>query len=297
MTAASPTARVVMLTVEQSTFGGGTGSVLLPHPAENTKAPRRRLESELRVTIGSAPGCESGASTPAKYEATRVFDNLGGGRYLHSVSDTSWLSAVRFGADGLVPVVAQESRSGDVLMVGYANREALERTAATGQAHYYSRSRATLWRKGESSGHAQTVREIRLDCDGDSVLYRVHQAGPACHTGSPTCFARSVGEEGALANAPDPGGHLLKRLASTVAERARTRPAGSYTVQLLDMGVGPISRKLGEEAVEAVVAANTEDDERLASEAADLLYHLVVLLQARGVSLDAVWGQLEEREK
>jgi len=213
------------------------------------------------------------------------------------VSDTNWLSAVRFGADGLVPVVAQESRSGDVLMVGYASREALELTAATGQAHYYSRSRASLWRKGESSGHVQSVREIRLDCDGDSVLYRVDQSGPACHTGSPTCFARRVGGEGALSDGPDPGGHLLGRLAATVAERARTRPAGSYTVQLLGAGVGSISRKVGEEAVEVVVAANTEDDERLASEAADLLYHLVVLLQARGVPLDAVWGQLEERGK
>ena len=213
------------------------------------------------------------------------------------MSDTNWLSAVLFGADGLVPVVAQESRSGDVLMVAYANREALERTAATGQAHYYSRSRAALWRKGESSGHVQSVREIRLDCDGDSVLYRVDQVGPACHTGSPTCFAREVGSEGALADGHDPGGHLLSRLAATVAERARTRPGGSYTVQLLGAGVGKISQKVGEEAVEVVVAANTEGGERLASEAADLLYHLVVLLQARGVTLDAVWRQLEERGK
>jgi phosphoribosyl-ATP pyrophosphohydrolase/phosphoribosyl-AMP cyclohydrolase len=213
------------------------------------------------------------------------------------VSDANWLSAVRFGADGLVPVVAQESRSGDVLMVAYANREALERTAATGQAHYYSRSRASLWRKGESSGHVQSVREIRLDCDGDSVLYRVDQTGPACHTGTPTCFARAAGWDGALAEGPDPGGHLLSRLAATVADRAHLRPAGSYTVQLLEAGVPSISRKVGEEGVEVVVAANTEDDERLASEAADLLYHLLVLLHARGVPLDAVWRQLEGRER
>lgn len=213
------------------------------------------------------------------------------------MSDNNWLSTVRFGADGLVPVVAQESRSGDVLMVAYANREALERTAATGQAHYYSRSRAALWRKGESSGHVQSVREIRIDCDGDAVLYRVDQTGPACHTGTPTCFARAAGPGGALADGDDPGGHLLSRLASTLAERARRRPEGSYTVRLLDKGVPKISQKLGEEAVEVVVAANTEDDERLASEAADLLYHLLVLLQARGVPLDAVLEQLERREK
>jgi len=182
-------------------------------------------------------------------------------------------------------------------MVAYANREALERTAASGQAHYYSRSRAALWRKGESSGHVQSVREIRLDCDGDSILYRVEQSGPACHTGSPTCFARAVGTHGALARGADPGGHLLSRLAATVAARASERPAGSYTVRLLDAGVPAISQKVGEEAVEVVVAANTEDDERLASEAADLLYHLLVLLGARGVPLDTVWRQLEGREK
>jgi phosphoribosyl-AMP cyclohydrolase / phosphoribosyl-ATP pyrophosphohydrolase len=213
------------------------------------------------------------------------------------VSDTNWISAVRFGPDGLVPVVAQESRSGDVLMVAYANREALERTAATGQAHYYSRSRAALWRKGQSSGHVQAVREIRIDCDGDTILYRVDQSGPACHTGSPTCFARKAGSEGALVDGADPGGHVLSRLAATVAQRASLRPEGSYTVRLLDAGIPKISQKVGEESVEVVVAANSEDDERLASEAADLLYHLLVLLQARGVPLDAVWQELEGREK
>jgi phosphoribosyl-ATP pyrophosphohydrolase/phosphoribosyl-AMP cyclohydrolase len=182
-------------------------------------------------------------------------------------------------------------------MVAYANREALERTAATGQAHYYSRSRSALWRKGQSSGHVQAVREIRVDCDGDAILYRVNQSGPACHTGSPTCFARQAGPGGALVDGADPGGHLLSRLATTLAERARLRPEGSYTVRLLDGGVPKISQKVGEESIEVVVAANSEDDERLASEAADLLYHLLVLLQARGVPLDAVWRQLEQRGK
>ncbi|HKT58812.1 MAG TPA: bifunctional phosphoribosyl-AMP cyclohydrolase/phosphoribosyl-ATP diphosphatase HisIE [Gemmatimonadales bacterium] len=210
--------------------------------------------------------------------------------------DDSWLAGVRFGADGLVPVVAQESRSGDVLMLAWANREALERSAATGQAHYYSRSRGTLWRKGETSGHRQVIREIRIDCDGDTVLYRVEQTGPACHTGARTCFS-SVVRGGAAAEAADPGGHLLSRLASTIAQRAAERPAGSYTVQLLDRGVAKASQKVGEEAVEVVVAANAEEPERLASEAADLLYHLLVLLQARGVPLDAVLSELEQREQ
>jgi phosphoribosyl-ATP pyrophosphohydrolase/phosphoribosyl-AMP cyclohydrolase len=192
-------------------------------------------------------------------------------------------------------VVAQESRSGDVLMVAWANREALEQSAATGQAHYYSRSRGTLWRKGEASGHTQTLREIRVDCDGDTVLYRVEQAGPACHTGNRTCFASAL-QDGGLSASEDPGGHLLSRLAATIAHRATERPAGSYTVQLLDRGVAQASQKVGEEAVEVVVAANAEEPERLASEAADLLYHLLVLLQARGVPLDAVWRELERRE-
>lgn len=199
--------------------------------------------------------------------------------------DNSWLSAVRFGADGLVPVVAQEWRSGNVLMLAYANREALELTAATGQAHYYSRSRARLWRKGETSGHRQAIREVTVDCDGDTVLYQVEQTGPACHTGTLTCFA------------DDAGGHLLTRLAATIARRAAERPAGSYTARLLDGGVAKISQKVGEEAVEVVVAANSEDGDRLASEAADLLYHLLVLLQARGVPLDAVWKELEHRSR
>jgi phosphoribosyl-AMP cyclohydrolase / phosphoribosyl-ATP pyrophosphohydrolase len=220
------------------------------------------------------------------------------------------LSAVRFGADGLVPVVTQESRSGDVLMVAYANRDALERTLATGLAHYFSRSRGVLWQKGETSSHVQRVREVRLDCDGDTVLYRVEQTGAACHTGTRTCFStvirgaaepdqsnRARGQRGSEAAEEDPGGHVLSRLARTIAQRADERPDGSYTAELLAQGVGKASQKVGEEAVEVVVAANSEDDERLASEAADLLYHLLVLLQARGVPLDAVLAELESRAK
>jgi phosphoribosyl-AMP cyclohydrolase / phosphoribosyl-ATP pyrophosphohydrolase len=214
------------------------------------------------------------------------------------VSENIRLSAVKFGADGLVPVVTQESRSGDVLMVAYANREALDRTLSTGLAHYFSRSRGTLWQKGETSDHIQRVSQVRLDCDGDAVLYRVDQTGPACHTGTRTCFSTVIGRtdgpaDGAIEE--DPGGHVLTRLATTIAQRAAARPAGSYTAQLLTGGITKISQKVGEEAVEVVVAANSEDDERLASEAADLLYHLLVLLQARGVPLDVVLKELERR--
>jgi phosphoribosyl-ATP pyrophosphohydrolase/phosphoribosyl-AMP cyclohydrolase len=213
------------------------------------------------------------------------------------VTRDPWLEQVRFGADGLVPVVAQDHRNGNVLMLAWATREALEKTAGTGEAHYWSRSRKTLWRKGETSGHTQQVEEIRLDCDGDTVLYRVNQQGPACHTGQPTCFSTVVKQDGSVATESEIGGHLLTRLASTIARRAREKPAGSYTVKLLDKGVPKISQKLGEEAVEVVVAANTEDSARLASESADLLYHLLVLLEARGIEFDSVLRELESREK
>ena len=208
-----------------------------------------------------------------------------------------WLDTVRFGPEGLVPVVAQERQNGDVLMLAWANREALGLTLSSGQAHYWSRTRKVLWRKGQSSGHQQRVAEIRLDCDGDTVLYRVDQEGPACHTGQHSCFFTVVRPDGTTSEAPDPGGHLLTRLATTIADRASKRPADSYTVKLLDRGVPKVSQKVGEEAVEVVVAANAEDGARLASESGDLIYHLLVLLQARGVPFGDVLRTLDERRK
>lgn len=169
-------------------------------------------------------------------------------------------------------------------MVAYADRDALERTRVTGEAHYHSRSRGKLWKKGETSGHAQTVREVRVDCDGDAVLYVVRQTGPACHTGAATCFG-------------EPTGAVLTRLARTIGERARTRPPGSYTAGLLAEGVAKIAQKVGEEAVETVVAATAQDEGRLAGEAADLLYHLLVLLEARRLPLERVLEELERRAR
>jgi phosphoribosyl-ATP pyrophosphohydrolase/phosphoribosyl-AMP cyclohydrolase len=214
-----------------------------------------------------------------------------------TVPDEAWLSRIKFDADGLVPVVAQESRSGDVLMLAYADQEALRRTRASGLAHYYSRSRKALWRKGDTSGHVQQVRQIRVDCDGDTVLYRVEQTGPACHSGDRTCFANEVTSEGGSEHTPDPGAHVLGRLAETIRTRAARRPAGSYTAELLGKGPARIAQKVGEEAVEVVVAALGEDETRLAAESADLLYHLLVLLEAKGVAVEQVWRELESREK
>jgi phosphoribosyl-AMP cyclohydrolase / phosphoribosyl-ATP pyrophosphohydrolase len=205
------------------------------------------------------------------------------------------LDELQYGPDGLVPVIAQDARTGDVLMLAWANRDALEHTLASGEGHYWSRSRQLLWRKGETSGHTQQVLEVRLDCDRDAVLYRVRQTGPACHTGARTCFVSRVEKDGGVRAGPDVGGHLLERLRHTIAARAAERPEGSYTVTLLDKGPAKASQKVGEEVVEVVVAANAETPARLASESADLLYHLLVLLESKGVALDEVWSELERR--
>lgn len=182
-------------------------------------------------------------------------------------------------------------------MLAWADRSALEATLATGDAHYWSRSRQSLWKKGESSGNRQRVREVRLDCDADAVLYRVDQDGPACHTGRPSCFFQRIGTDGALQDGDDHGGHLLTRLARMIADRHATRPPDSYTTTLFERGLPKMAQKVGEEGVETIIAALAESDERLASEAADLLFHLLVLLQARGVPLDAVLAELARRER
>jgi phosphoribosyl-ATP pyrophosphohydrolase/phosphoribosyl-AMP cyclohydrolase len=199
---------------------------------------------------------------------------------------------IRYDEKGLVPVVAQDASTGEVLMLAYASREAVEKTISSGEAHYYSRSREEIWRKGETSGNTQKVVEVRLDCDGDALLYRVEPAGPACHTGERSCFFTSlVGSDG---EAPDLG-KTVTRLAGTIAGRRREMPEGSYTAQLLDRGTGYTAQKVGEEAVEVVVAAL--EGERLAEESADLLYHLLVLLEGRGVSVEEVARVLDERHR
>ena len=195
---------------------------------------------------------------------------------------------------GLVPVVAQEADSGEVLMLAWANREALRRTVASGRAHYWSRSRSELWAKGESSGHVQHVTEVRLDCDADAVLYRVRQTGPACHTGAGSCFHRRVDEHRAI-QAASPTGHILARVAALVDERDRTRPTGSYTTYLLERGVDKVLKKVGEESTESVIAAKNADNDELRSEVADLLFHLLVLLHLRSLPLPEIWNEMERR--
>jgi phosphoribosyl-ATP pyrophosphohydrolase/phosphoribosyl-AMP cyclohydrolase len=194
---------------------------------------------------------------------------------------------IAFDEQGLVPCVVQDWASGEVLTLAYMNAEALRRTRESGELHLWSRSRGEQWHKGETSGNTQAVRALRLDCDGDTVLALVEPAGPACHTGERTCFHR-----GQL----DPAApyEVLPALERTLAERAAARPAGSYTVELLE-NPQRIGEKVMEEAEEVSRAAREESDERVEEEAADVLYHLLVLLRSRGRSLSDAERVLDGR--
>ena len=195
---------------------------------------------------------------------------------------------VRFDANGLVPCVIQDWRSGEVLTLAYMNAEALQRTKDTGEVHLYSRSRDELWHKGATSGHTQAVKALRYDCDADAVLALVEPSGPACHTGERTCFFT-----GDLTAAPH---EALPGLERTLEDRAKNPKEGSYTAALL-ADPPKIGGKVQEEADEVVRAAREESDERVAEEAADVLYHLAVLLRSRGLSLADAEGVLLDRRR
>jgi phosphoribosyl-ATP pyrophosphohydrolase/phosphoribosyl-AMP cyclohydrolase len=186
-------------------------------------------------------------------------------------------SEIVYDKHGLVPCIAQDWRTGEVLTLAYMNAEALRRTRETGEIHFFSRSRQELWHKGATSGNTQTVRAIRYDCDGDALVALVEPAGPACHTGERTCFHRGDLEPGAPYE-------TLPSLERTIASRASERPRGSYTTALLEDPV-LAGAKVQEEAEEVVRAVREESDARIAEEAADVLYHLAVLMQGRGLSL------------
>ena len=192
-------------------------------------------------------------------------------------------ATLRFDARGLIVAIAQDVATGTVLMVAYMDHEALARTLETGEAHFWSRSRQALWKKGETSGNWLHVESIQGDCDGDALLLSVRPAGPACHTGQRSCFG-----EPAI---------LLDQLDATIHERKATRPAGSYTAQLFDGGRPAILRKLGEEAIEVLVAADHEGDDALIREVADLWFHSLVLLGERDLRVDAVLGELAGRRR
>ena len=187
---------------------------------------------------------------------------------------------------GLVPAVVQDVRTGDVLMLGYMNEEALAATQASGRVTFYSRSRQALWTKGESSGNWLHVEDIAVDCDRDTLLVRVTPQGATCHTGATTCW----GEPG-----PRQGAGFISSLAAIIDARAGVAGAESYTRRLLEGGPAKAGQKVGEEAVETVIAALAESDEELVGEAADLVYHLLVLLKSRGVSIDQIGDRLRAR--
>lgn len=199
---------------------------------------------------------------------------------------------LRFDAQGLIPAVVQEADTGELLMVAWMNRAALDATLRTGLTHFWSRSRQELWRKGETSGHVQHVEALYADCDGDVLLVQVHQAGMACHTGHRTCFFTAL-QGGGDGVAP---ANLLERLERVIAARRAGQPAGSYVAGLLARGETEICRKIGEEATEVITAAlGGEGDRRLVEEVADLLFHALVLLGGRGIALREVIAELARR--
>ncbi len=207
--------------------------------------------------------------------------------------------SLKLGPDGLLPAVVQDRLTGQVRMVAWMNAEALARTLATGRATFFSRSRGALWVKGETSGHTLHVARVWADCDADTLLVEVDPAGPSCHTGSPSCFFRRVEAEGdgapRIVDEPVDATALIERLERTIEARRDASAGASYTRSLLDAGAPKIGAKLREEAGELADAIAAESDERVASEAADVVYHLLVGLASRGVPFRAVLAELDRR--
>ena len=212
----------------------------------------------------------------------------------------------QFDRDGLVTAVVQDSSTGRVLMVAHMDEQAWEATLRTREVHFFSRSRKALWRKGETSGNTMQVEAIRIDCDRDAIVLQVKAAGPACHTGEATCFFRTVAgsrSEEALASNESAGPdavppvdiHVISQLVEVIKQRHRERPEGRYTTYLFEQGLDKILKKIGEEATEVVIAAKNEIPEAIAQETADLIYHLLVMLEQSKVDLSQVIRVLEDR--
>jgi phosphoribosyl-ATP pyrophosphohydrolase/phosphoribosyl-AMP cyclohydrolase len=199
------------------------------------------------------------------------------------------LDNIHFDERGLIPAIVQDASTREVLTLAYMNRESLARTLETRQTWFWSRSRNELWHKGETSGNTQEVVTLALDCDRDAIIVLVKPAGPACHTGAVSCFDTGT-QRPAL-------GPLLDHLYELIESRERERPSGSYTTYLFEEGLDKILKKVGEESAETIIAAKNEDEARLTAETADLLYHLLVLLVARGVSLTDIADELGRRRK
>jgi phosphoribosyl-ATP pyrophosphohydrolase/phosphoribosyl-AMP cyclohydrolase len=206
-------------------------------------------------------------------------------------------SPITFDDRGLLPAVAQDWRDGSVLMLGFMNRAALEKTLATGSVHFWSRSRQKLWEKGETSGHRLVVKELFLDCDGDTILIKAEPVGPTCHTGQQACFFTRLGPEGALGpgNAADARGGILERIADTIEGRRTSPSSESYVSLSLEAGVDRILKKVVEEAGEVMLASKGGKSEAIVHEVADLLFHTLMVLGYHRIPLSEVYQQLAER--
>jgi phosphoribosyl-ATP pyrophosphohydrolase/phosphoribosyl-AMP cyclohydrolase len=208
--------------------------------------------------------------------------------------EESRLQEIRWNEQGLIPAIVQDVNTGQVLMLAYMNGESLQRTLDTGETWFWSRSRGELWHKGATSGNRQRVVELRYDCDADALLALVEPSGPACHTGQQSCFYRRL-TDGSEVGAPQAAQGVLPHLEAVIQDRRANPRPDSYTNQLLEAGQPRILKKLGEEAIEILIAAQSEGDERLVSEVADLVYHTLVLLAARDLSWADVEAELARR--
>lgn len=208
-------------------------------------------------------------------------------------------AAIKWDENGLVPAVVQDAQSKEVLMLAYMNAESLKLSQESGYTWFWSRSRNELWNKGATSGHKQRIISMSYDCDGDTLLVKVLQTGPACHTGSYSCFTAPLEVEGATEAVEASEGSdrfaMLAQLETTIAMRHAERPENTYTSYLFNKGVDKILKKVGEESAEVIIAAKNKDNDELRAEASDLIFHLMVLLRERGLPFDAILSELKER--
>ncbi|RXZ78726.1 bifunctional phosphoribosyl-AMP cyclohydrolase/phosphoribosyl-ATP diphosphatase HisIE [Paenibacillaceae bacterium] len=214
-----------------------------------------------------------------------------------SEQSQAWQEQIRWNSQGLIPAVVQDAITKEVLMLAYMNQESLQKSLESGETWYWSRSRNELWHKGATSGHTQKIHSISYDCDGDTLLVRVAQQGAACHTGRYTCFFNEIPVKDGVQSTQVENERfdMLNQLETIIAYRYTERPEGAYTTYLFEKGVDKILKKVGEEAAEVIIAAKNKDNDELRSEVSDLIFHLMVLLRERGLSLDEVMRELALR--
>ena len=218
---------------------------------------------------------------------------------------TNLLEHIKFDKNGLIPAIIQDAENGQVLMLGYMNREAVEKSLQTGRTHFWSRSRNKLWMKGESSGHIQTIKEAYFDCDKDALLFKVKQTRAACHTGHYSCFFNKISDDCGIIENDEPvfqpknvysdNAAILKELYEVVSDRRIHPKEGSYTNYLFEKGLDKILKKVGEESAEVIIASKNGSKDEITYETADLIYHLIVLLVEQGVTLDDIYKELRKR--